>query len=508
MQINIANLENQEQIIEMLQLLKATIVDISSVDWGTYFLQRSTGEVFTTEFYNLSVTDTTDGTKADASEGKVCVPSTETVKGQDDFASYNAFWYTLCDFIVTDDGVKKPTTIQGQSSFTKTGKVQVGVLTPPLYYGIEVLSDRWRIHLSDAPHPELNLVLMPHCRDNKGNPMGYGIVPAYYASKGDDGKPYGCTNAPVYNFVSYQSFNTAVQLLGSGYVGAGAERSAYLRTMLMIKYATQSSQKVFNGCTNFNLQYAAAEETTGQKYIVLTKAQANGFYVGCTVSLGNCTNTSDTDRGNAYMRDVADLAKVTKIEAIDDEKSRVYVDTADVFDTTTATYISTMPLHSGQTDNVLGADGYVANDGKHSFRIQGVEDGIGAYFVSMTELMDKDTATDTDFYVRDYAAFTTAEETAKSSWRKIGRVTRAASDDFWIGETQIDLMSGAEYPTTVASGSASGKGDRFNFGGTGAGLREMLQRGDLWYGANAGLSYVDGWNGVSGAYWGSAACVS
>ncbi len=35
--------------------------------------------------------------------------------------------------------------------------------------------------------------------------------------------------------------------LGTGYVGAGSERSIYLKTMLRIKYAFSSSQKVFQG---------------------------------------------------------------------------------------------------------------------------------------------------------------------------------------------------------------------------------------------------------------------
>ena len=136
-----------------------------------YFPMRATGEIFSSMFYKLSVSDTVIGEYQDDSVGKTCVPSTDKVKGKDDFASSNAFWFVDCNFVVDDSGVKIPTFIEGQSGFSRTGKVQVGVLTPPLYYGIEKTEDGEIWHLSDTPHP--GLVLMPHCKDNFGKPMPY-----------------------------------------------------------------------------------------------------------------------------------------------------------------------------------------------------------------------------------------------------------------------------------------------------------------------------------------------
>lgn len=366
------------------------------------FQARVTGEIFSTFFYNLSISNTAIGERRDDSVGLSCTPSTNTVRGQDDFASHNAFWICDCNYIVDDNGVKIPTALDGDATFSRTGKVDVGVLTPPLYYGIEKTDNGEIWHLSDKQHP--GLTLMPHCRDNRGNPMGYGIVPKYYAGK-LDGLLYGSSGLPVNNFISYMSLHTEMLKKGSGYVGAGSERSIYLKVMLRIKYAVSSSQKIFTGCTSWDRQHAAAEAATGVNYITLTKSQANAFYVGCTVSIGEAGTNTNLDRGLAHMRNIADKVLVTKIEAVDDTYSRVYVDAAP-FDVTTTTYISSMPLHAGQTDAVLGNDGYVANDGRHSFKIQGVEDGIGSYFVSANEAMYKETATKTIFYHRNFGDYT------------------------------------------------------------------------------------------------------
>lgn len=477
-----------------------------------YFPIRVTGELFSTKFYNYSVTDTGIGEPLNDSIGKTCTPSTDTVKGQDDFASYNAFWNVDCNFIVDNQGVRIPTYIEGQSGFSRTGKVQVGVLTPPLYWGEEIVSDGYIKHFSDSEHPtsrpDLNLTLMPHCRDGYGNPMPYGIVPKYYA--GDiDGLMYGSSGLAVKNFVSFNLLHTEYQKLGPGYLGAGSERTAYLKNFLWIKYATLNSQKFFRGCTNYNFQYNAAEAAREVNCITLTKAQANNFYVGCTVSIGEAGESASTsiDRGQTYMRNIVDKVLVTKIESVDDTYSRVYVDSGP-FDVTTTTYISSMPLHSGQTDTVLGNDGQIVNDSKHSFKIQGVEDGIGAYYISSNECEYKETADKTIFYNRVGAEWGNTQADIRENWKEIGSYESAGSADFWIGEESIDLETGSGLPRIVGAGDSKGIGDRRYHGGTGTGIREKLERGDLWNGSNAGLSCSVGWGSLSGARWDYAACVS
>ncbi|MDO5330997.1 MAG: hypothetical protein Q4F15_06255 [Bacillota bacterium] len=510
--LQIADKGTLDKCLEILRRIDANTFDAQTMDWGAWFASRKTGELFSTKFYNYDVTDTGIGELLNASAGLSCTPSTDKVKGQDDFASHNAFWYVDCNFIVNDQGVRIPTYIDGQSGFSRTGKVQVGVLTPPLYWGEEIVSDGYIKHFSDSEHPtsrpDLNLTLMPHCRDGYGNPMPYGIVPKYYA--GDiDGLMYGSSGLAVKNFASFNSVHTELQKLGIGYLGAGSERTAYLKNFLWIKYATSNSQKYFRGCTSCNFQYAATEAASGVNYITLAKAQANNFYIGCTVSIGEAGESAATsiDRGNAYMRNIADKVLVTKIEAVDDTYSRVYVD-SEPFDVTTTTYISSMPLHSGQTDTVLGNDGQIANDGKHSFKIQGVEEGIGTYYVSANECEYKETADKTIFYNRAGAEWSNTQTDIQENWKEIGSYESADGADFWIGEETIDLETGSGLPKTVGAGDAKGTGDRRYHGSTGTEMREKLERGGLGSGSHAGLSCSYGGYSLSSAVWYCAACVS
>ena len=166
-----------------------------------------------------------------------------------------------------------------------------------------------------------------------------------------------------------------------------------------------------------------------------------------------------------------------------------------------------MPLHSGTTDDVLGNDGYIANDEKHAFKLQGLEEGIGAYMVSSNEVMNKETATKTVFYHKNYGDYH-SDNSILTNYKKIGEFKKEDSTDFWIGEVDIDLETGAEVPRTIGSGDSVGTGDRYSFGGTETGFREHLSRGSLWSGSGAGLSCLNGGYGLSNARWFFAVCVS
>lgn len=207
------------------------------------------------------------------------------------------------------------------------------------------------------------------------------------------------------------------------------------------------------------------------------------------------------------MRNIADKVRVTLIEDHGDgAHMKVHVESSNMTITDT-TYISTMPLHSGQTDLVLGQDGQALNDGKHSFKIQGVEDGIGAYFINVDEIMYKETAEKTILYNRDGGSYQTELENIQSEWKEIAEFTSAGSADIWIGEEVIDIATGSTFVETIGGGNANGVGDRYYWGSTGTILREKLERGSLWSGSHAGLSFVGGRDALSYASWSFAPCV-
>ena len=373
-------------------------------------------------------------------------------------------------------------------------------MVPLTYWGIQKFDTYYIVHFATKPHPELECTTVtPWCSKE----LGYDILTKYYAGQ-IDGILYSSSGNAIYNFVSAQSGNTELQKKGTGYHGSGPERTAYLLCMLWMKYATKNSQKVFQGCTSYNVQTKVAQTGEKANYVVIPTAQANSFYVGTTVSIGDATgHTDNLDRGQAYMRNIADKVKITAIEAISGtDNSRVYVGKQNMT-ITEDTYISSMPLHAGQTDKVLGVDGYIKNDGKHAFKLGGIEDMVGAYYISMNELWNKTTATTVDYYVRGTAAWSSTA----ANWTKIATVDLETTDDFWIGDIDIDLSTGVTWFKSKGSGDSVGVGDRQYNGGDGTGWREALRRGSLGRWSNAGFSFAFLGYGVTVAYWGCALCV-
>ena len=271
-----------------------------------------------------------------------------------------------------------------------------------------------------------------------------------------------------------------------------------------ICYATKNQQAVFRGCVDYNFQYKVAEATTNCDYLILTTANANNLVVGGCVSIGDPGSNTNYDRQQSYMYNILDRVRVKRIEPIPGtSNSKVYV-TGGTFTTTATTMISTEPCYSGETDNILGTDGYVSNDGKHSFRLNGVEEGIGAWYISMNELWNKESATVVSYYVRGNATWSSS---SVSGYKKVAAFDMGNTNDQWFGDLKMDVKTGVFHPRVYGSGDSVGVGDMQYKGGTGTGLREALQRGGLRVGSNAGFACSYLWDDVSPASWGYAVAV-
>ena len=499
--VDIATEKTSQEILEMCKIIRTMVTNVEKFDWKNFWANMATGELFSTKFYNYESSTNPAGEKLNASKGLVAVPSTDKVKNQDDFAGRNAFNYIDCNFTVNDSSDKIPVAIKGGNGFHNTGKVDVGIMTPPTYWGKEEFDGYYIIHFSDTPHPEVGCTIPTPWTDEN---LGYGMVTKYYAGL-IDGIAYSSSGNAIYNFVSAQLAIDELKKKGAGYVGSGSERTAYLLCMLWIKYATKNSQKYFRGCVDTGgHQYKVTETGENVNYVVITTAQAKNFYAGETVSIGTPGSNNNIDRGRTSMNAIAKNVRITAIEAIaDTANSKVYVEKAGMT-ITEDTYISTMPLHSGTTDGVLGADGYISNDGKHAFKLGGIEEGVGAYFISMNELWNKTTASTVDYYVRPKGV---AWSATASGWKKVVTVDLIDSNDCWIGDIDIDLETGVDYLKTVGTGDSVGVGDRLYKGGTGTGWRGGLKLGHLRNGGLGGFCFSSLGNGVSWANWYCAFCV-
>ena len=483
---------------------------------SNYFALRRNGKVFTTKIYKWETSTSPVGVKMNANENMVAEPSVGRTEGRDDYAQYGLFHHFTCNFSVDENGFNHVDALEGQIGFTKYGKVQVGEVTMSAWFGIEDTTEAVLYHYSDS-----QTELTPYPMKESINPDGTispFMIHAKYAAGDIDGVPYsskglapanGCQATQARNPVSYTGMITYMHKLGGHYCGTTSWDLFYRQLMMIIKYATTHSQSIMAGCTSYSNQNQNLVEETGVMRVVLTKAQAAGYVIGSYVSIGDVGSNTNKDRYYSYMHNKAYSVKVTKIEDVDDSNAAVYVDAPEAFDTTLTTWITTMPWHSGATDEVAGSDGSPNNNtnGKDPYKIQGIETCIGAYEVLGNVVMDIVTGPDgnpaRDVYVcEDASTLSSNIATVRANYKKaIAQVAYTAASWKYITEETTDPNLGIMIPTKVGGGSTTGFADGLYTDAGTSGQREWLALGALDYGANAGLWVLAAHNGWSAASW-------
>lgn len=483
---------------------------------SNYFALRRNGKVFTTKIYKWETSTSPVGVKMNANENMVAEPSVGRTEGRDDYAQYGLFHHFTCNFSVDENGFNHVDALEGQIGFTKYGKVQVGEVTMSAWFGIEDTTEAVLYHYSDS-----QTELTPYPMKESINPDGTispFMIHAKYAAGDIDGVPYsskglapanGCQATQARNPVSYTGMITYMHKLGGHYCGTTNWDLFYRQLMMIIKYATTHSQSIMAGCTSYSNQNQNLVEETGVMRVVLTKAQAAGYVIGSYVSIGDVGSNTNRDRYFSYIHNKAYSVKVTKIEDVDDSNAAVYVDAPEAFDTTLTTWITTMPWHSGATDEVAGSDGSPNSNtnGKDPYKIQGIETCIGAYEVLGNVVMDIVTGADgnpaRDVYVcEDASTLSSNIATVRANYKKaIAQVAYTAASWKYITEETTDPNLGIMIPTKVGGGSTTGFADGLYTDTGTSGQREWLALGSLNSGAVAGLWFLSASNGWSNAYW-------
>ena len=490
---------------------------------SNYFALRRNGKVFTTKIYKWETSTSPVGVKMNANENMVAEPSVGRTEGRDDYAKYGLFQHFTCNFSVDENGFNHVDALEGQIGFTKYGKVQVGEVTMSAWFGIENTTEAVLYHYSDS-----QTELTPYPMKESVNPDGTispFMIHAKYAAGDIDGAPYsskglapasGCQATQARNPVSYTGMITYMHKLGGHYCGTTSWDLFYRQLMMIIKYATTHSQSIMAGCTSYSNQNQNLVEETGVMRVVLTKAQAAGYVIGSYVSIGDVGSNTNKDRYYSYVHNKAFSVKVTKIEDVDDSNAAVYVDAPEAFDTTLTTWITTMPWHSGATDEVAGSDGSPNSNtnGKDPYKIQGIETCIGAYEVLGNVVMDIVTGADgnpaRDVYVcEDASTLSSNIATVRANYKKaIAQVAYTAASWKYITEETTDPNLGIMIPTKVGGGSTTGFADGLYTDTGTSGQREWLALGSLNSGAYAGLWFLNASLGWSSTRWGIVSGVS
>lgn len=515
--------ENTAASVTKIETAGQTQIDLIKQNGGgvenalsNYFALRRNGKVFTTKIYKWETSTSPVGVKMNANENMVAEPSVGRKEGRDDYAQYGLFHHFTCNFSVDENGFNHVDCLEGQIGFSKTGKVQVGEVTMSAWFGIEDTADAVLYHYSDS-----QTELTPYPMKESINPDGTlspFMIHAKYAAGDIGGVPYsskglapanGCQATEARDPVSYTGMITYMHKLGGHYCGTTSWDLFYRQLMMIIKYATTHSQSIMAGCTSYSNQNQNLVEETGVMRVVLTKAQAAGYVIGSYVSIGDVGSNTNKDRYYSYMHNKAYSVKVTKIEDVDDSNAAVYVDAPEAFDTTLTTWITTMPWHSGATDEVAGSDGSPNSNtnGKDPYKIQGIETCIGAYEVLGNVVMDIVTGPDRnparDVYVcEDASTLSSNIATVRANYKKaIAQVAYTAASWKYITEETTDPNLGIMIPTKVGGGSTTGFADGLYTDAGTSGQREWLALGLLYAGAFAGLWFLAANFGWSDTCW-------
>lgn len=504
-----------DKLNKITEILSANEINIENA-LSNYFALRRTGKVFTTKIYKYETSTSPTGVKMNANENMVAEPSVGRKEGRDDYAQYGLFHHFTCNFSVDENGFNHVDVLEGQTGFTKYGKVQVGEVTMSAWFGIEDTADAILYHYSD-----IQTELTPYPMKESINPDGTispFMIHSKYAAGDIDGVPYsskglvpanGSQATQARNPVSYTGMITYMHKLGKHYCGTTSWDLFYRQLMMIIKYATTHSQSIMAGCTSYNNQDRNLVEETGVMRVVLTKTQETYYPIGSYVSIGDIGENTSRDRYYEYIHNKAYSVKVVKTEDVDESNTAVYVDAPEPFNTTLTTWISSMPWHSGATDEVAGSDGSPNSNtsGKDPYKIQGIETCIGAYEVLGNVVMDIVTGADgnpaRDVYVCEDASTLTGDiTTIRANYKKaIAQVVYTNASWQYITEETTDPNLGIMIPTKVGGGTSTGFADGVYTDLNTSGQREWLALGSLNNGGYAGLWILSAYVGLASANW-------
>ena len=289
------------------------------------------------------------GTKKDNNAGLVCEPSTNSVKGRNDYENLGLFMSIDVNAYVDEQDNYRVTAIKGDGRFKSDGtNGDVYVMAMPGYIKRYSDANVWGISYSDVMHPGYEVI------DEAIKPdetiRSYLLHAKYVAGRNFHDNNNLASISGVYPEHTNMSHNRQIaefKKKGIQYSGKTSHDDFYAQLMMWIKYATTISDSVMKGCQSYSLQYTNLVTETGVKRVIITNAQASGLLVGSAVSIGDYgAGTISSDRQSARNYNLAERVNITEITDLGDGNSAVYVNSP-VFDTTLTTTITTYPWNSG-----------------------------------------------------------------------------------------------------------------------------------------------------------------
>lgn len=477
--------------------------------FATAAAQAWNQKTYTLRSYDPSVSGTTTMTPlddlADLEATQLCTENTEAVE---DWADEDPMtWYIRANALSLEDGTMNITYFEGEDGFDITGE-DAPVYTFALALWIKEWNDgtydyiSFRTTRGSGYYPDAGDV----DPTNKRRPITW--HPTFPGGLNSEGALTSGAGIKAYNFASASTGITKARIMSS-YEGLWNDcDTRWLLRMWQLRHWDLENSGKAEGCTNYNYQYVAALPEENVKRILITTAQAATLVVGSTVSIGDMGSNSNKDRGNSYMRNLADLVKISSIETVEVNETQygaVNLELTETITTTATTYISTMPWHSGATEALPGhKDGCIHSltAGKGPLRVAGVEVLDGAYAVGLDPLYQVTENADGGFDYSIYECRNSVNQTGSvtSNYVDTGLSYEGMPEGWNYVKSFMKTKLGVLFPNAL--GGSSTTYYKSAFCGTGsAGVRCPWRFANLNNGGNAGLAGENGNNSPGNSNW-------
>lgn len=487
---------------------------------------RRTGKRYGVHFDAYSVSPASTGTRLYDAVGKVATPSTDSVRGINDFEGESVFYGLEVNGYVDTDGEFVVQYIKGiDNEFSRTDEDKdVYMLYLTQWIQMEVTATGENIILSDENHPGSfpeGAAIRPD-----GTVRPFVPIAKYMAWDDESGIPHSVSGKTVNHNQSHNNMITRFRKKGNQYCGTTAQDKAHLDNLFMVAFATRHTQSIMTGCTSYYYQYKASVQEADVERIIIAKSQAANLVVGSIVSIGNATTLSEgspnIERGNSGMHAKANRVVITAIEDYDESNSAVYVDNGGTKFSTASTmingsvesptYISTMPWKTGACDNVLGSCGSpVSNtNSKYPYILFGVEMFLGFWEIISNVILKITSHVMVPYICYDCTKLATS---VTEDYKAVGySVVNTQATYKYISKLGYDPDNPCvRHAVEVNATSSTGYGDGHyteNLDEASDATREWLSGGTLSNGAAAGRFCANLNHALSNAYWFSAARLS
>ena len=444
---------------------------------------------------------------ADKVAAQLCTENTEAVE---DWADEDPMtWYIRANALSLEDGTMNITYFEGEDGFDITGE-DAPVYTFALALWIKEWNDgaydyiSFRTTRGSGYYPDAGDV----DPKNKKRPITWhATFPGGLDSKG------ALTSGAGIKAYNFASATAGIQKARQKTIYEGLWNDCDTRWILrmwQLRHFDLENSNIAEGCTSYNYQYMAALPEENVKRVLLSASQAAGFIVGSTVSVGDMGAQSNKDRWNAWMRNLADLVKVSSIEKVTvggTEYTAINLDISGTITTTATTCISTMPWHSGATEALPGhKDGctFSLTAGKTPLRVAGVEVLDGSYAIGLDPLYDT-TANEAGGF--DYTVYQCRDSQKLSGsitadYEDTGIVYSGMPSGWNYVKAFIKSKLGVLFPKLIGGSSTTYFKSAF-CGTSSAGVRCPWRFASLNAGGLAGLAAENGNSAPGGSHWGS-----